>query len=215
MQLQNSVYRAHLWARLKSIRFFTRSTTLLLVLLALVFIGGCAGAVTSNSGSSGTFSVTGNISPASDGNGATVALSGPVSLTTTGNTSGNYSFSGLTNGIYTVTPSRTGYAFTPSVGNFSINGASVSGLNFTAAQVSTHTVQLSWAASTSSVSGYNVYRGTSNGGPYSKVNGAQVTSLSYTDSSVAASTTYYYVTTAVDSEGVESIYSNQASAVIP
>jgi hypothetical protein len=168
-----------------------------------------------NSGSAGTFSVTGSISPASDGNGATVALSGPVSLTTTGNSSGNYSFSGLTNGIYTVTPSRTGYAFTPSVGNFSINGASVSGLNFTAAQASTHTVQLSWAASTSNVSGYNVYRGTSNGGPYSKVNGAPVTGLSYTDSSVAASTTYYYVTTAVDSEGVESIYSNQASAVIP
>jgi len=39
--------------------------------------------------------------------------------------------------------------------------------------------------------------------------------LSYTDSTVAASTVYYYVGTAVDSSGNESTYSNQATATIP
>ena len=192
----------------------TRGAFLLALLPLLVFLHGCAGAVTANS-SSGAFNVTGSISPAADGNDATIALSGPTSLTTTGNSSGTYSFSGLNNGIYTVTPSRTGYIFSPTVNGFTIDGGNVSGVNFTAAQSSTHTVQLSWNASTSTVSGYNIYRGTSNGGPYAKMNSALVMSLNYTDSSLASSTTYYYVTTAVDAAGIESAYSNQANAVVP
>jgi len=35
------------------------------------------------------------------------------------------------------------------------------------------------------------------------------------DSTVQNGTTYYYVTTAVDASGDESVYSNQATAVIP
>ncbi|MGB7727718.1 MAG: hypothetical protein WBL50_06780 [Candidatus Acidiferrum sp.] len=88
-------------------------------------------------------------------------------------------------------------------------------LIFTAAQSSAHTVQLVWNASTSTVSGYNIYRGTSSGGPYTKMNSALVMSLNYTDSSLASSTTYYYVTTAVGASGIESAYSNQATAVVP
>jgi fibronectin type 3 domain-containing protein len=79
-----------------------------------------------------------------------------------------------------------------------------------------HTVNLWWNASTStSVSGYNVYRGTSASGPYSKLNAALNPSMSYSDGTVQSGTTYYYVTTAVDFSGVESSYSNQVQAVIP
>jgi hypothetical protein len=78
-----------------------------------------------------------------------------------------------------------------------------------------HSVALSWNASTSTVAGYNVYRGTVSGGPYAKINSSLVTTLSYTDSTVQSGTTYYYVTTAVDSSGDESVYSNEASATIP
>jgi fibronectin type 3 domain-containing protein len=53
------------------------------------------------------------------------------------------------------------------------------------------------------------------GGPYSKINSSLVTTLSYTDSTVQSGTTYYYVTTAVDSSGDESVYSNEVSAPIP
>jgi fibronectin type 3 domain-containing protein len=42
-----------------------------------------------------------------------------------------------------------------------------------------------------------------------------VGTLNYTDSTVQNSTTYYYVTTAVDASGNESVYSNEASAPIP
>jgi hypothetical protein len=77
-----------------------------------------------------------------------------------------------------------------------------------------HSVHLSWAPSSSSVVGYNVYRGQVSGGPYSSAS-SSVDALSFDDSSVADGTTYYYVVTSVDSSGAESAYSNQATAEIP
>ena len=66
------------------------------------------------------------------------------------------------------------------------------------------------------VVGYNVYRGTTNNGPYTlKVNSSLVPGITFTDTNVQSSQTYYYVVTAVDSNGVETVYSNQASATIP
>jgi fibronectin type 3 domain-containing protein len=78
-----------------------------------------------------------------------------------------------------------------------------------------HTVTLSWTASTSTVSGYNIYRSTTSGSGYTLINSGLVAVQTYTDTSVEIGTTYYYVTTAVDSSGNESTYSNQATAVIP
>jgi len=80
---------------------------------------------------------------------------------------------------------------------------------------SSHSVALSWNASTSTVSGYNIYRSTLSGGSYLRINSSVVAGLSYTDSTVQNTTTYYYVTTAVDSTGNESTFSNQVSAAIP
>ncbi|QQS31911.1 MAG: carboxypeptidase regulatory-like domain-containing protein [Acidobacteriota bacterium] len=45
--------------------------------------------------------------------GVTVTLSGTASRTATTDSAGNYAFSNLLAGIYTVTPSRTGFTFTP------------------------------------------------------------------------------------------------------
>jgi hypothetical protein len=78
-----------------------------------------------------------------------------------------------------------------------------------------HQVALNWTADTSSVAGYNVYRGTVAGGPYTKLNAASDVITSYTDTSVTAGQTYYYLTTAVDNQGVESTYSNEVTATIP
>jgi hypothetical protein len=78
-----------------------------------------------------------------------------------------------------------------------------------------HSVILGWAASTTSgISYYNMYRGTTTGGPYTLLKSG-ITSTSYTDSNVQSGSTYYYVATAVDSTGTESAYSDQATAVIP
>jgi fibronectin type 3 domain-containing protein len=79
-----------------------------------------------------------------------------------------------------------------------------------------HSVSLSWDASTSTgVVGYYVDRGTQSGGPYTRLTSSPIEATLYTDTSVAAGTTYYYVVTAVDGNGLESGYSNQASATIP
>jgi len=76
-------------------------------------------------------------------------------------------------------------------------------------------VTLGWTASTSTVAGYNIYRGTISGGPYVKVNTSLITSLAYTDTTVQSGTTYFYVATAVDSSGNESVNSNEVSAPVP
>jgi hypothetical protein len=79
-----------------------------------------------------------------------------------------------------------------------------------------HSASLNWTASTSSdVAGYNVYRGTVSNGPYTKLTSALVVGTGYTDVTVQAGQTYYYVTTAVDSTNNESAYSNEAPAAIP
>jgi fibronectin type 3 domain-containing protein len=79
-----------------------------------------------------------------------------------------------------------------------------------------YNVTVAWTASTTSgVTGYDVYRSTSSGSGYTMLNSSPVTTTSYADSTVAAGATYYYVTTAVNSSGVQSSYSNQATAVVP
>src|SRR5207244_12986184 len=76
-----------------------------------------------------------------------------------------------------------------------------------------HLVSLSWKPSTSAVAHYNVYRSGTSGGPYTKI--ASVPGTSYTDTSVQAGKSYYYVTTAVNSTGKESSHSNPVHALIP
>jgi hypothetical protein len=79
-----------------------------------------------------------------------------------------------------------------------------------------HSVTLTWTASGSSgVTGYNVYRSQTSGGPYIQVNTSLVSATSYLDSSVTAGQTYYYVVTAVGQGSTESSYSNEASAAVP
>jgi hypothetical protein len=79
-----------------------------------------------------------------------------------------------------------------------------------------HSVTLNWTSSPSpNVTGYHVYRGAKSGGPYTKLTSSPVGATSFVDITVQAGQTYYYVTTAVDNGNIESVYSNQATAVIP
>jgi hypothetical protein len=162
-----------------------------------------------------TFSISGTISPVIGGSGATVSLSGAASAVTTANTSGAYSFGGLANGAYTVAPSNTGYTFSPTSLSATVNGASVTGVNFAATTTTAHTATASWTASTSAVLGYNIYRGTVSGGPYTKLNGPLIPLLTYTDTTVQNGQTYFFVTTSVDGSQKESAFSNEVAAVIP
>jgi fibronectin type 3 domain-containing protein len=80
------------------------------------------------------------------------------------------------------------------------------------AQTKQHNVVLAWTASTTSGVTYNVYRGTVSGGPYTKLNSSPISNLTYTDTTGTGGTAYFYVATAVDANGFESVFSNQVSA---
>ncbi len=73
-------------------------------------------------------------------------------------------------------------------------------------------VHLTWSALGGALN-YNVLRSTTNGGPYTLI-ASGVTSASYTDTTVANGTTYYYVVSAVDAygDGNTTGYSQQAAA---
>jgi len=78
-----------------------------------------------------------------------------------------------------------------------------------------HTVTLSWTDSSSGVSGFNVYRSSTSGGPYTRLNSTLLSATSFSDDKVQAGQTYFYVTSAVNSSNVESGDSNQAQAIVP
>jgi Abnormal spindle-like microcephaly-assoc'd, ASPM-SPD-2-Hydin len=88
-------------------------------------------------------------------------------------------------------------------------------LSGTGVKTASHSVSLSWAASTSVVASYNVYRAGASTGPYVKQNSSAVAAIQYTDSTVQAGQTYYYEVTSVTSGGVESTGSANISATIP
>jgi Abnormal spindle-like microcephaly-assoc'd, ASPM-SPD-2-Hydin/Transmembrane protein 131-like N-terminal len=80
----------------------------------------------------------------------------------------------------------------------------------------THAVDLQWQASSSSgVVGYDVYRSTVSGGSYGKLTSSPVAGTSYSDTSVSSGVEYFYVVTAVNSNGTESTFSNQVATTIP
>jgi fibronectin type 3 domain-containing protein len=79
-------------------------------------------------------------------------------------------------------------------------------------RVSGHTVTLSWVASPGA-SAYNVYRGTSRGGPYARI-ATGVLGTKYADAQITHTQTLYYVTTAVSGSS-ESANSNEIVAAIP
>jgi Abnormal spindle-like microcephaly-assoc'd, ASPM-SPD-2-Hydin/HYDIN/CFA65/VesB-like, Ig-like domain len=171
-----------------------------------------------NDGSNSTLNVT----LTNSGN-SNVTIS---SVTTSGT---GFSANGVSSGL-TLGPSQTAtlhVVFAPSnpggvngsvmvVSNATNSPATVT-LSGTGVQVTSHAVSLNWTASSSSgVTGYNVYRGTTTGS-YSRISSSQVPGTTYSDSTVQSgqNITYYYVVTAVNSSNEESADSNMASALVP
>jgi hypothetical protein len=159
-----------------------------------------------------TFTNTGNsnvtISQITE-SGAAFSLAGastPVVLSpsqgTTITVNFNPTVAGNASGSVAVTSDATG-----SPANISLSGSGV--------LVTSHSVLLTWGASTSTVSGYFIYRSTTNGSGYTKLNSSSAPSLTYTDTTIQNSQTYYYVATAVDANGIESTYSNQVQIIVP
>jgi hypothetical protein len=80
------------------------------------------------------------------------------------------------------------------------------------APISQHVVTIRWNASPSpNVIGYNIYRSTSPSGPFVRINSSIVSGLLFSDATVKGGMAYYYVTTALNSHGYESHFSNEKS----
>ena len=77
-------------------------------------------------------------------------------------------------------------------------------------EVKSDSVALSWTAP-QGVAGFDVFRGTIAGGPYVKVNASLITQPRFTDTKLAADTTYFYVVRS-NNASVLSVTSNEVSA---
>ena len=92
--------------------------------------------------STSALSLTGSVLLSGSGlSGVTMTLSGSASTSTNTNSSGTFSFSAQSGGSYTVTPSRSGYVFSPASNTF--NGLTSSqSITFTASTGSVSTIPL-------------------------------------------------------------------------
>ena len=146
----------------------------------------------------GPYSASGFQTPFSLAAGQTQNYTAVFTPTTTGTAAGSITF---------VSNATTGQTLS----------VSFSGTGVAPAQTGTggHSVALTWQDSGSQIAGYNVYRSTVSGGPYSRINSTLVASTNYSDQTVAAGTTYYYVVTAVGTNGMESAYSSQTGVTVP
>jgi len=150
-----------------------------------------------------------------------------VTVTSLSSTGVGFEVSGISTPL-TIAPSQSStldISFDPSAtGSASgtiilANNSSTSSITIPVSGVGTaapsHEVVLQWDASNSEVIGYETYRGTISGGPYTRLSSSPSAQAGYTDSSVQAGSTYYYVVTSVGTDMVESAYSNEATATVP
>ncbi len=162
--------------------------------------------------------------------GVTFTNSGSSNITISNVTISGAGFtsSGVSAGLI-LTPGQIGtvnVTFTPaaagsvtgsvSVASNASNSPGVVALSGTGVQLISHSATLNWGASTSPVIGYNLYRATVSGGPYTKVNSSVDATTTFTDAgTLQGGKIYYWVVTAVNSSNVESVHSGEVSATIP
>lgn len=111
-----------------------------------IVVAACGSGSTSNTTATpaATYSISGTVTLTGAAlSGVTVTLGGASTATATTDASGNYSFAGLANGSYTVTPTKTGSIFTPSQLAVSVSGNNVTAQDFTATTSSALTYSIS------------------------------------------------------------------------
>jgi hypothetical protein len=129
----------------------------------------------------------------------------------------------LTPGTHTIRVTRTGTKNAGSAGTQHVFDAFIvpdttppsppTGL---AASVTGSVANLTWAVNGEpDLAGYDVFRSSTAGGPYTKLNGARVVGTAFDDASGAAGALNYYVVSAVDTAGNASSYSNEAAVRLP
>jgi hypothetical protein len=184
-----------------------------------------------NTGGTGHATLTLTITPGAPTITSATTASGTVGVAfsyqiTATNSPTSYSATGLPGGLSVNTATglisgtpTAGATFTVTLGATNVGGTGHATLTLTIGASASHSVTLSWVASSSpNIAGYDIYRGTTSmSGPFgpTPLNPSLITTLSYVDTSVVAGTTYYYVATAVNTSGVQSGDSTPIAVVIP
>lgn len=108
-----------------------KTTKILLAILLSLAVAACGGGGSGGSSTPApTYSISGTVS---DPMGVTITVTGGTANTgATTDAFGKYTVTGLVDGTYTVTPSKTNYTFTPRSTSITIRGANMTVPNFTA-----------------------------------------------------------------------------------
>ena len=161
--------------------------------------------------SSGTAAVTVSAGSVS-GSGYTISgVSFPATLNPGATATLEIEFDPATAGVSNGTITLTSNSSTGTTSTISLSGTGVT-------SSSSNEVTLTWDAPTDSsdpVAGYNIYRAVSGSYGYQMLNSSVDTSTGFTDTTVAANTSYTYYVESVDAEGNQSAPSNTYAVSIP
>jgi alpha-tubulin suppressor-like RCC1 family protein len=128
------------YSKMKRTKVFAAILVLLLNAVTMIMLLGC--------GNDKTYKISGKITAGGLAlSGVTVTLSGDASMITMTDANGNYSFSDISIGTFTATPSLTGYTFSPTSRKVWLDGIDATGFNFSGIgggriAATTHTVYL-------------------------------------------------------------------------
>jgi hypothetical protein len=142
-----------------------------LLFAACITVVGCGGGGGSGSSAPVTYSISGNVS--GDISAAvTITLTGPVNTYTTTDVNGDWTFTALPNGNYTVAPSKTGYIFSPLSRPANVSGANITALDFVSTTSAGPTYSISGTVSGATAGGVTMtLSGDNSGGTTTAGNG--------------------------------------------
>ncbi len=113
-------------------------------------------------------------------------------------------------------PSQTAFSGAISIISDATNSPISIPVSGTGVASPSHSVDLSWNPSaTPNIVGYVVQRADQSGGPYTQLTATPIAATTFTDTTVRAGQTYFYIIIVVDSTGQTSAPSNEAAVTIP
>jgi alpha-tubulin suppressor-like RCC1 family protein len=111
------------YGKLKCARFSLTMSVLLLIVIVMTMVSGCSSEDSQN--------ISGQITAGGSAlSGVTITMTGAISASATTDTNGNYTFGSIQSGTVILTPSLTGYTFSPLSRTVLLLGVDLAGLNF-------------------------------------------------------------------------------------